>query len=125
MPLQLLLYSVQQPRSLLLAFALVQRSAGDRQGEVIHKALQCRMQDGQLLFDSVQATWNLLEQSAGELQAQHVASVHLMCEVYWLLAFSLTLCEERQLLFCTIMVQHITMGHCMLTVQYNKNHMAL
>jgi hypothetical protein len=37
---------------------------------VIKQALQARSADGRLLFDSVQATWNLLEQSASELCQQ-------------------------------------------------------
>jgi hypothetical protein len=37
----------------------------EQQGPIIQQALQARSLDGRLLFDSVQATWNLLEQSAG------------------------------------------------------------
>lgn len=40
-------------------------AAGEQQAAVIQQALQAQAPDGQLLFDSVQATWNLLEQSAG------------------------------------------------------------
>lgn len=38
--------------------------SGPRQGETLEKALEVRP-DGRLLFTSVQATWNLLERSAG------------------------------------------------------------
>lgn len=38
---------------------------GVQQAETIRAALTKRMADGRLLFDSVQATWNVLEQSAG------------------------------------------------------------
>ncbi|MEW5298470.1 MAG: hypothetical protein WDW38_000794 [Sanguina aurantia] len=39
---------------------------GTQQAVVLREALQVRMSGGRPLFDSVQATWNLLEQSAGE-----------------------------------------------------------
>jgi hypothetical protein len=52
---------------LLLLLLLLPAAAGEQQGAVIQQALQARTPDGQLLFDSVQATWNLLEQSAGAL----------------------------------------------------------
>lgn len=39
---------------------------GVQQAETIRAALTKRMADGRLLFDSVQATWNILEQSAGK-----------------------------------------------------------
>lgn len=38
--------------------------SGDKQHEVIRKAIDIRI-DGMALFDSVQATWNILERSAG------------------------------------------------------------
>jgi aryl-alcohol dehydrogenase-like predicted oxidoreductase len=45
--------------------------SGPRQGETILRALEVRV-DGVLLFDCVQATWNLLHRSAGTaLQAAH------------------------------------------------------
>jgi aryl-alcohol dehydrogenase-like predicted oxidoreductase len=40
--------------------------SGVQQGEVIRLAMARRTADGRPLFDSVQATWNVLEQSAGE-----------------------------------------------------------
>jgi len=40
--------------------------SGVAQAETLRQALTVRMSDGRLLFDSVQATWNLLEQSAGD-----------------------------------------------------------
>jgi len=40
--------------------------AGVQQPDVIRQALSIKTAEGQPLFDSVQATWNLLEQSAGE-----------------------------------------------------------
>ena len=42
------------------------RPSGTKQAETIRLAVQQRMKDGSLLFDCVQATWNVLEQSAGE-----------------------------------------------------------
>lgn len=39
---------------------------GVQQAETIRAALTKRTADGRLLFDSVQATWNILEQSAGK-----------------------------------------------------------
>ena len=39
--------------------------SGPKQGEIINLALEKRMSDEALLFDSVQVTWNLLEQGAG------------------------------------------------------------
>jgi aryl-alcohol dehydrogenase-like predicted oxidoreductase len=42
--------------------------SGSRQREVIEQALKLKV-DGARLFDSVQATWNLLERSAGEALA--------------------------------------------------------
>ena len=45
--------------------------SGPRQAETLERAMQIRL-DGQPVFDCVQATWNLLETSAGEaLQAAH------------------------------------------------------
>ncbi|HVN54776.1 MAG TPA: aldo/keto reductase [Anaerolineaceae bacterium] len=45
--------------------------SGPRQAETLQRAMQIRL-DGQPVFDSVQATWNLLEPSAGKaLQAAH------------------------------------------------------
>lgn len=49
--------------------------SGPRQSEVIRKALGVRV-DGAALFQSVQATWNLLERSAGDALAEaHEAGV--------------------------------------------------
>ncbi|MDX1662509.1 MAG: aldo/keto reductase [Candidatus Promineifilaceae bacterium] len=39
--------------------------SGERQADTLYRALEIR-RDGRLLFDSVQATWNLLERSAGD-----------------------------------------------------------
>lgn len=47
--------------------------SGPRQAEVIRKALCVRV-DGKPLFDSVQATWNLLERSAGDALAEASAA---------------------------------------------------
>jgi aryl-alcohol dehydrogenase-like predicted oxidoreductase len=48
---------------------------GTKQGEVLRRALEIAV-DGVRLFDSVQATWNLLEQSAGAaLQEAHDAGL--------------------------------------------------
>lgn len=45
--------------------------SGEKQAETLRRALQVRY-DGQCLFQTVQATWNLLERSAGEiLQEAH------------------------------------------------------
>ena len=45
--------------------------SGANQAETLRRAMQVQV-NGRLLFDSVQATWNLLEQSAGEaLQEAH------------------------------------------------------
>ncbi|MDX1435952.1 MAG: aldo/keto reductase [Anaerolineales bacterium] len=50
-------------------------TSGPRQDEVIHKAFALEI-DGRRLFDSVQSTWNLLEQSAGEaLRQAHEAGL--------------------------------------------------
>ncbi|MFW6182567.1 MAG: aldo/keto reductase [Chloroflexota bacterium] len=43
--------------------------SGERQAETLERALQVR-RDGRLLFDTVQATWNLLERSVGPLLAE-------------------------------------------------------
>lgn len=40
--------------------------SGEKQAQTLEKALQVR-HDGRCLFDTVQATWNLLEPSAGEM----------------------------------------------------------
>jgi len=49
--------------------------SGSRQAETLHKALAIRI-DGAPLFGAVQATWNLLERSAGDaLQAAHDAGL--------------------------------------------------
>lgn len=44
-------------------------TSGPRQPEVIRLALECRV-DGAPLFDAVQATWNILEPSAGPALAE-------------------------------------------------------
>lgn len=50
--------------------------SGSQQGETLKRALEVQTEDGSLLFDSVQATWNLLEQSAGEtLRQAHEAGL--------------------------------------------------
>ena len=43
--------------------------SGERQAQTLERALQVR-RDGRLLFDTVQATWNLLERSAGPVLAE-------------------------------------------------------
>lgn len=49
--------------------------SGPRQADTLHKALSVRV-DGAPLFSTVQATWNLLERSAGEaLRAAHDAGL--------------------------------------------------
>lgn len=49
--------------------------SGERQAETLHRALAVRV-DGAPLFDVVQATWNLLERSAGDaLAAAHDAGL--------------------------------------------------
>jgi len=49
--------------------------SGSRQADIIRKAMDIRF-DGVLLFATVQATWNLLEQSAaGALQEAHAAGL--------------------------------------------------
>ncbi len=50
--------------------------SGPRQADTIHKALSIKQHGAGLLFDSVQATWNLLERSAGPaLQLAHDAGL--------------------------------------------------
>ncbi len=50
--------------------------SGSQQSDTLYKALEVTLPDGRLLFDSVQATWNLLEQSAGvALQQAHEAGL--------------------------------------------------
>lgn len=50
--------------------------SGSKQSETLKRALDVQIEDGTLLFDSVQATWNILEQSAGEaLNAAHQAGL--------------------------------------------------
>jgi len=44
--------------------------SGSQQGETLKRALDVQTEDGARLFDSVQATWNLLEQSAGDALRQ-------------------------------------------------------
>jgi aryl-alcohol dehydrogenase-like predicted oxidoreductase len=49
--------------------------SGPHQGETLRRAIDITV-DGERLFDAVQATWNLLEPSAGEaLQAAHQAGM--------------------------------------------------
>ncbi len=43
--------------------------SGDKQGETLQRAMAVRV-DGVRVFDAVQATWNLLERSAGEALAE-------------------------------------------------------
>lgn len=50
--------------------------SGSQQGETLKRALDVQTESGALLFDSVQATWNLLEQSAGDaLRQAHEAGL--------------------------------------------------
>lgn len=50
--------------------------SGDRQADTLYRALDIQLTDGRLLFDAVQATWNLLEPSAGAaLQTAHEAGL--------------------------------------------------
>ncbi len=50
--------------------------SGNQQGETLKRALEVQTEEGLLLFDSVQATWNLLEQSAGAaLREAHEAGL--------------------------------------------------
>jgi aryl-alcohol dehydrogenase-like predicted oxidoreductase len=50
--------------------------SGAKQAETLERALAVRLDNGRLLFDAVQATWNLLEQSAGAaLAAAHAAGL--------------------------------------------------
>ncbi|KAA3645035.1 MAG: aldo/keto reductase [Chloroflexi bacterium] len=52
--------------------------SGTKQAEMLEKALTIEY-DGQLLFDGVQATWNMLEPSAGEvLAAAHQAGLGII-----------------------------------------------
>jgi aryl-alcohol dehydrogenase-like predicted oxidoreductase len=53
-----------------------------RQAETLKIALSARDSSGARIFDSVQATWNLLEQSAGEalLEAHH-QGLHVIIKV--------------------------------------------
>lgn len=52
--------------------------SGPRQAEVLEQALRVRA-GGSLLFGSVQATWNLLERSSGEMLARaHAAGLRVM-----------------------------------------------
>ncbi len=44
--------------------------SGAAQAETLHRALGVRLFNGRPLFDAVQATWNLLEPSTGEMLAQ-------------------------------------------------------
>lgn len=50
--------------------------SGSNQGDTLKRALDIQTEAGALLFDSVQATWNLFEQSAGEaLRQAHEAGL--------------------------------------------------
>jgi aryl-alcohol dehydrogenase-like predicted oxidoreductase len=50
--------------------------SGANQGETLERAVAVQLANGRLLFDAVQATWNLLEQSAGPaLAAAHAAGL--------------------------------------------------
>jgi aryl-alcohol dehydrogenase-like predicted oxidoreductase len=68
---------VLSDRSVLSELARVKESgvavglsvSGPGQADAIRKALEARV-DGELVFQTVQATWNLLEQSAGEALAE-------------------------------------------------------
>ena len=52
--------------------------SGERQAETLYRALEVR-RDGRLLFDTVQATWNLLERSAGDaLRAASAAGLGII-----------------------------------------------
>ncbi|MFH1980732.1 MAG: aldo/keto reductase [Pseudomonadota bacterium] len=52
--------------------------SGPRQAEVIRRACACRI-DGRLLFDTIQATWNLIERSAGPALADaHAAGMGII-----------------------------------------------
>lgn len=53
--------------------------SGSQQSDTLLRALEVNLPDGRLLFDSVQATWNLLEQSAGEaLRQAHEAGLGII-----------------------------------------------
>lgn len=53
--------------------------SGSQQGETLKRALAVQTKDGALLFDSVQATWNLLEQSARDaLRQAHEAGLGII-----------------------------------------------
>ncbi|KAG1676053.1 hypothetical protein FOA52_014918 [Chlamydomonas sp. UWO 241] len=53
--------------------------SGPQQGDVILRALTVKEPDGSLLFDSVQATWNVMEQSAGAaLLEAHAAGLDVI-----------------------------------------------
>ncbi|MFO7679474.1 MAG: aldo/keto reductase [Chloroflexota bacterium] len=50
--------------------------SGSNQEDTLKRALDVQTEEGALLFDSVQATWNLLEQSAGDaLRQAHEAGL--------------------------------------------------
>ena len=50
-----------------------------KQGDVLREAMTLRMKDGKPLFDSVQCTYNLLEQNAGDaLMAAHEAGIDII-----------------------------------------------
>ncbi|MGB7340860.1 MAG: aldo/keto reductase [Phototrophicaceae bacterium] len=70
-------------KDVLLELARIKRSgvkigltsSGENQSAIISKAINIRV-DGVRLFDCVQATWNVLEQSAGDaLYAAHIAGM--------------------------------------------------
>lgn len=53
--------------------------SGERQAETLYRALDVVVANGRLLFDAVQATWNLLEPSAGAaLHAAHAAGLGII-----------------------------------------------
>lgn len=52
--------------------------SGPRQADTLHRALEARV-DGRRVFDAVQATWNLLEPSAGPaLREAHAAGLRVI-----------------------------------------------
>jgi len=69
---------------------------GVQQAEVISQALQVAV-TGKRLFSSIQATWNLLEQSAGESGTKYTK--HPTCQVY--LKVSRHSKDERSVIVCS------------------------
>ncbi|BDC97887.1 aldo/keto reductase [Persicobacter psychrovividus] len=69
------LFELKKNHGILLGLSL----SGPQQGEVLARAMEVKSVSGAPLFDVVQATWNIYEQSAGvQLQRAHQAGMGII-----------------------------------------------